>query len=222
MLHAQSCEQLSNLISPTVSITVAKTIRAGTFTPTDSKDAIPKLPAFCRVVVRLAPTSDSNISTEIWLPVSEWNGKFLAMGSGGWGGSLSYDDMADALRRGYATSATDDGHSDSSAAFIVGHPEKFIDFAYRAEHEMTVEAQILIKAFYGRGARYSYWDGCSGGGREGLLQAYRYPDEFDGVIAGDPADVPQCLGTLARFQDFQRPRRLHPARKVSDDPPCGA
>jgi feruloyl esterase len=189
MLQAQSCEQLSELISPTVSIMVAKTVGAGTFAPSDSREAIPKLPPFCRVVARLTPTPDSNISAEIWLPVSGWNGKFLAMGSGGWGGSISYDDMADALRRGYATAATDDGHSGSSADFIVGHPEKFIDFAYRAEHEMTVEAKTLIKVFYGRDARYSYWDGCSGGGREGLLQAYRYPEEFDGVIAGDPANI---------------------------------
>ena len=189
MLQAQSCEQLSKLVSRTVSIAVAKTMEAGTFTRSDSKDAIPKLPAFCRVVARLKPTPDSDIGAEIWMPVSGWNGKFLAMGSGGWGGSIAYDAMADALLRGYATAATDDGHSDSGAGFVVGHPEKFIDFAYRAEHEMTVEAKTLIKAFYGRDARYSYWDGCSGGGREGLLQAYRYPDEFDGVIAGDPANV---------------------------------
>jgi feruloyl esterase len=189
MVRAQSCDHLSKLISPTVSITIAKPIEAGTFTPSDRKDPISNLPAFCRVVARLTPTSDSNITAEIWLPVSGWNGKFIALGSGGWGGSISYDEMADALRRGYATSATDDGHSGSGADFIVGHPEKFVDFAYRAEHEMTVEAKILIKAFYGRDTRYSYWDGCSGGGREGLLQAYRYPDEFDGVIAGDPANV---------------------------------
>jgi feruloyl esterase len=97
--------------------------------------------------------------------------------------------MADALRRGYATSATDDGHTGPSASFVVGHPEKLIDFAYRAEHEMTVEAKTLIRAFYGRDPRYSIWSGCSGGGREGLLQASRYPDEFDGIIAGDPANI---------------------------------
>jgi feruloyl esterase len=113
----------------------------------------------------------------------------MAVGSGGWGGSIAYDDMAEALRRGYATSATDDGHTGRGAGFIAGHPEKFIDFAYRAEHEMTLEAKRLIKAFYGREARHSYWNGCSGGGREGLLQAYRYPDEFDGIIAGDPANM---------------------------------
>jgi feruloyl esterase len=140
-LQAQSCESLSKLISPTVSITMAKSTAAGTFTPRDGAAAIQDLPSFCRVAANLKPTSDSDIRIEVWLPSSNWNGKFLAVGSGGWGGSLNYDDMADALRRGYATSSTDDGHSSSGASFIVGHPEKFIDFAYRAEHEMTVEAR---------------------------------------------------------------------------------
>jgi feruloyl esterase len=155
----------------------------------ESGSDLSDLPAFCRVAAKLKPTSDSDIGVEVWLPISGWNGKFLAVGSGGWGGSIAYNAMADALRRGYATSATDDGHTGGSASFIMGHPEKFVDFAYRAEHEMTVEAKALIKAFYGRDPRYSYWDGCSGGGREGLLQAARYPDEFDGIIAGDPANV---------------------------------
>ncbi len=188
-LRAQSCESLTKLASPTASITLAKTIDAGSFAPSAHPGTLRNLPAFCRVAATLKPTSDSDIRAEIWLPVSGWNDKYLAVGSGGWGGDIAYDEMADALRRGYATSATDDGHSGRGASFIVGHPEKFVDFAYRAEHEMTVEAKKLIANFYGRAPRYSYWSGCSGGGREGLLQAYRYPDEFDGIIAGDPANI---------------------------------
>lgn len=188
-ISGQACEHLQGAGSATVSIAVAKVIPAGTFTPPESGGDLSNLPAFCRVVARLKPTSDSDIGIEVWLPIDGWNGKFLAVGSGGWGGSIAYNAMADALRRGYAASATDDGHAGGSASFIMGHPEKFIDFAYRAEHEMTLEAKALIKAFYGRDPRYSYWDGCSGGGREGLLQAARYPDEFDGIIAGDAANV---------------------------------
>jgi feruloyl esterase len=188
-IAGQACEHLQNAGSATVSIAIATVIPAGTFTPPESSADLSNLPAFCRVVARLKPTSDSDIGVEVWLPIDGWNGKFLAVGSGGWGGSIAYNAMADALRRGYAASATDDGHAGGSASFIMGHPEKFIDFAYRAEHEMTVEAKALIKAFYGRDPRYSYWDGCSGGGREGLLQAARYPDEFDGIIAGDAANV---------------------------------
>ena len=188
-IWAQSCASLQGRSSAAVAITAAKVITAGTYNQPGTAGEVPNLPAFCRVVARLMPTSYSEIGIEVWLPISNWNGKFLAVGSGGWGGSIAYGAMADALRRGYATSATDDGHTGSSASFILGHPEKFIDFAYRAEHDMTVEAKALIKAFYGRDPQYSYWNGCSGGGREGLLQAARYPDEFDGIIAGDPANV---------------------------------
>jgi feruloyl esterase len=185
----EACVQLLNTGSPQVSITAAETISTGAFLPSGGS-RLTGLPGFCRVVARLRPTSDSDIGIEVWLPaVEKWNGKYLAVGSGGWGGSIAYTAMADALRRGYATSATDDGHTGSSAGFLMGHPEKFVDFAYRAEHEMTVEAKHLVRTFYGRDPRYSYWDGCSGGGREGLLQATRFPDAFDGIIAGDPADV---------------------------------
>jgi feruloyl esterase len=187
---------------------------AGAFTPHGGKNQLSSLPAFCRVVATLRPTSDSDIGIEVWLPIGGWNGKFLAVGSGGWGGSIAYAAMADALRRGYATSATNDGHNGSSAAFIMGHPEKFVDFAYRAEHKMTFEAKALIKAFYGRGPRYSYWDGCSGGGREGLLQAARYPDEFDGIIAGDPANVRRNAWALwLANQTFKNPADYIPPSK---------
>src|SRR3984893_5563648 len=213
-LQAQSCERLLKLASPTVSITFAKTIDTGTFTPDGSASAISLLPVFCRVVAIIKPTADSDIGTECWLPVADWKGKFLAVGSGGWGGSIAYQEMAGALRRGYATSATDDGHTGRSASFAVGHPQKFIDFAYRAEHEMTVEAKRLIKVFYGREARYSYWNGCSGGGREGLLQAYRYPDEFNGIIAGDPANMRRNAWALwLAVQTFKDPAAVIPPEK---------
>jgi feruloyl esterase len=218
VLRAQSCAGLSKLASPTVSIAVAAVIDTGTFTPPESSSPLINLPAFCRVVATLKPTSDSNIQIEVWLPTdtptAKWNGKFLAVGSGGWGGSIAYTDMARALRRGYATSATDDGHTGSSARFVVGHPQKFVDFAYRAEHEMTVEAKSFIKAFYGRDPHYSYWDGCSGGGREGLLQAYRYPEEFDGIVAGDPADVRRNAWALwLATQTFKDPLAYIPPAK---------
>lgn len=183
-LHAQTCDSLRKLASPAVSIDSAITETAGA-----SAKPIANLPAFCRVAATLKPTSDSEIHIEVWLPTTTWNGKFMAVGSGGWGGSIASDAMAEALRRGYATAATDDGHTGGSGSFVVSHPEKLVDFAYRAEHEMTVEAKALIKAFYGRDPSHSYWNGCSGGGREGLLQAARYPDEFDGIIAGDPANI---------------------------------
>jgi feruloyl esterase len=161
---------------------------AGSFAPPDGSAPLQQLPGFCRVVVTLKPTSDSDIGAEVWLPAN-WNTKLLAVGSGGWGGAIDFGSLAQGLRRGYATSATDDGHSDRGGRFALGHPAKLIDYGYRAEHEATLEAKALIKALYGRTSSHSYWQGCSGGGREGLIQAYRYPDEFDGVIAGDPANI---------------------------------
>ena len=213
-LHAQLCEKLSQLGSPTVSITLAKVVNGGNLALDGNTNGLQNLPPFCRVAADLKPTPDSDIHIEVWLPVVQWNGKFLAIGSGGWGGSIAYGEMADALRRGYATSATDDGHAGPSASFLVGHPEKFIDFAYRAEHEMTVEAKALIHAFYGSSPRHSYWNGCSGGGREGLLQGSRYPDEFDGIIAGDPADIRRNSWALElAIQTFKDPEAYIPSAK---------
>jgi feruloyl esterase len=188
-VHAGTCESLSTLTASKVEIIEAKAIAAGSFSPPDAPSALPQLPAFCRVVLKLKPTTDSDIGSEVWLP-THWNTKLLVLGNGGWGGAINdYEDMAVALRRGYAVAATDDGHSDRGARFILGHPARFIDFAYRAEHETTLTAKALIQALYARTSSRSYWQGCSAGGREGLIQAFRYPDEFDGIVAGDPANV---------------------------------
>jgi len=187
-VRAGSCETLAGLKSAGVEILSAQTVAGGSFTPPDGPGALQPLPDFCRVVLRLHPTADSDIGAEVWLP-ENWNSKLLAVGSGGWGGSIDYDGLAMGLRRGYVTSVSDDGHRSQGAAFVLGHPQKLVDFAYRAQHESTQAAKLLLKALYGRAARHAYWQGCSGGGREGLIQAYRYPEEFDGVIAGDPANI---------------------------------
>ncbi len=123
---------------------------------------------------------------ELWLPVDGWNGKFQAVGNGGWAGVISFDQMARALQRGYATASTDTGHKGEDTGFLIGHPEKVIDFAYRALHEMTVASKSLIATFYGRAPQLSYYQGCSTGGRQGLMAAQRYPEDFDGIIAGAP------------------------------------
>jgi feruloyl esterase len=211
---AASCESLARLGTPTVEITIAQAQQAGLFKTPEATPLRVQLPSFCRVAATLRPSTDSEIKTEIWLPQSAWNGKLLAVGSGGWGGAVGYEALADALLRGYATVAGDDGHESSGAAFIVGHPQKLVDFAYRAEHEMTVAAKALVRAFYGNEARHSYWSGCSGGGREGLLQAARYPEEFDGVVAGDPADVRRNAWALwLAVQTFKDPAAHIPPEK---------
>ena len=202
---AATCDSLAALAVPGTSITMAQEVAAGQFTPPaglgrstapDARGRGPAaglgpfagLPPFCRVAATLKPSSDSDIKIEVWMPASGWNGKFQAVGNGGWAGVISYPAMANALRLGYATSSTDTGHVGATGTFALGHPEKFIDFAYRSEHEMTVTAKAIIDRFYGRGPRLSYWNGCSTGGRQGLAEAQRFPDDYDGIIAGASAN----------------------------------
>jgi hypothetical protein len=146
-----------------------------------------KLPAFCRVKVTDTPTGDSDIKTEVWLPVAGWNGRYRAQGNGGFAGNIDYGGMAAAVAEGYATSGTDTGHEGLSPKFALGHPEKVKDFGWRAVHDMTVETKVLVKAFYGKAAGYSYFTACSDGGREALMEAQRFPGDFDGILAGAPA-----------------------------------
>ena len=148
--------------------------------------AVTDLPSFCRVVLTLTPSSDSDIKSEVWLPLAGWNGKFQQVGNGGWGGSIQYAALATALRRGYAASSTDTGHVGDTAQFALGHPEKLIDFGYRAVHETAVQSKATIAAAYGTAPRLSYFVGCSGGGRQAFMEAQRYPQDFDGIVAGAP------------------------------------
>jgi feruloyl esterase len=147
------------------------------------------LPAYCRVAATLKPSFDSDIKMELYLPVEGWNGKFEMMGNGGWAGSIQgIGQMQAALREGYAASATDTGHEGGNGMFALDHPEKITDFAYRAVHETAVKSKMLITAYYGKAPKYSYWNGCSTGGRQALVEVTKFPDDFDGVIAGAPAN----------------------------------
>jgi feruloyl esterase len=150
------------------------------------QQAGPELPAHCRVAATLTPTDDSEIGMELWLPVEDWNGKFLAVGNGGWAGSISLSAIAGGLAEGYAAASTDTGHTGGSAEFALGHPEKVIDFGYRSIHEMTVQSKAMIEALYDEGPRLSYYNGCSTGGRQGLMEAQRYPEDFDALVIGAP------------------------------------
>jgi hypothetical protein len=187
--RAANCAALLHTKLPDTNLTVAQLAPAGKFVPPYGRP-LDKLPAFCRVAGVIRPTNDSYIRFEVWLPVSDWNGKFLSAGNGGFAGSINYSSMAGNLRRGYATAGTDTGHEadfeDASWAFH--HPEKVIDFGYRAIHVTSQNAKSLIQAFYTRLPRNSYFDSCSDGGREGLMEAQRFPEDFDGILAGAPAN----------------------------------
>lgn len=191
-----TCENLSSLALPKTEITLTQSVGAGEFMPPGRTFggtpapavAFKDLPAFCRVAATLKPSDDSDIKIEVWLPASGWNGKFQAVGNGGWAGSISYGAMAEALYDGYATASTDTGHVGGRGAFALGHPEKVIDFGWRSEHEMTVKSKAIVQAFYGSAVKMSYWNGCSTGGRQGLKEAQRFPQDYDGIIAGAPAN----------------------------------
>lgn len=145
---------------------------------------------YCRVTAVLTPVADSYIGIEIHLPVSNWNGKFQAVGNGGWAGTINSGGMTAALAQGYATASTDTGHKNSETpggSFAMGHPEKLVDFGSGAVHEMTVASKTVIAAFYGNAPKLSYWNSCSNGGRQGLMEAQKFPKDFDGIVAGSPA-----------------------------------
>jgi len=192
----ESCESLANLKIPNLTITAATAVNP----PPDLFIPIPAGPIgpaskltldtpFCRVIAFSTPTSDSHISFELWLPVTAiWNGKFEAVGNGGFIGAISYTALAAALKRGYATASTDTGHTGNDESWALGHPEKLVDWSYRAVHEMVADSKLIIQAFYGKPARLAYWNGCSTGGKQGLTEAQRYPEDFDGIVAGAPAN----------------------------------
>ena len=187
--NAAPCDNVKGLTVPDTAITLAQAVAPGAFTQPSGRggEAFKSLPAFCRVAATLTPTSDSDITIEVWLPETGWNGKLQSVGNGAWAGSISYPAMAAALSAGYAAASTDTGHTGNNPNFITGHPEKVNDFGYRAVHEMTVAAKAIISSFYGNGPKYSYWNGCSTGGRQALTEAQKYPNDYDGILAGAPA-----------------------------------
>jgi feruloyl esterase len=206
--YGATCESLKSLSLEHTTITSAQSVAAGEFSLPSLQGAaqqntlFKRLPAFCRIAAILKPSADSNIKMELWMPLANWNGKFQAVGNGGWAGAISYADraaaanggaggMAGALQKGYAAASTDTGHDGEGgggARFALGHPEKLADYAYRAVHEMTTTSKAIVAAFYGQPAKLSYFNGCSTGGRQALVEAQRYPEDFDGILAGAAAN----------------------------------
>ena len=195
------CTQLVNLTIPTVTITAAADVAPGAFTAPGAQAAL-TVPTFCRVEAIARPTSDSEIRFEVWVPhTGAWNGKFQGVGNGGYQGSISYGAMAAAVRRGYATASTDTGHAGDDMRFGQGHPEKLVDYGHRAIHVMTETAKLIVRNAAGRFAERSYFVGCSAGGQQALSEAQRYPGDYDGIVAGDPANnrIRQTFGFLSSW-----------------------
>jgi feruloyl esterase len=195
---AAPCESLASesLALPGATITSATLVAAGEFVappsgrggPPSAAAPFKDVPAFCRVLATLKPTSDSDIRIEVWMPATGWNGKLQSLGNGAYAGAIGYPGLGLAVAQGYAAASTDTGHTGGSASFATGHPEKLIDFAYRGVHEMTLAAKKIVSAYYGNAAKRAYWNGCSTGGRQALTEAQRFPADYDGIIAGAPAN----------------------------------
>ena len=184
---ATSCEALASLPLSQTTVTAAHEVPAGSFTPPGS-GTLTNLPAFCRVALTVAPA----IRIEVWLPKTTWNERYQGVGGGGYAGSISYGAMASALRAGYATASTDTGHVGGSGTFALNADGTLNwglidDFARRSLHEMVLKAKSLINAHYGAAPKYSYWTGCSTGGRQGLMAVQRFPEEYDGLVIAAPA-----------------------------------
>jgi len=186
---AQDCAALSKLSLPDTTIVGAEAVAAGAFAP-PGHAAMPYLPGFCRVSGAIKPSADSNILFEVWMPAAGWNGRFYGAGNGGFAGSVGYEGMVTALAHGYATASTDTGHQGgvAEAAWALGHPEKIADFGYRAIHETAANAKAIVAAYYGGPPAHSYFSSCSNGGRQALMEAQRYPADYDGILAGAPAN----------------------------------
>src|ERR1700730_17950494 len=185
-----SCLSLSNFSYPNTTINGATPMPGGPYVAPDAWHlAFTNLPAYCDVYATIKPTSDSSINVHVWLPAN-YNGRYLGTGNGGYAGGSFFSELADGINRGFATANTDMGTAPAAgvnADALVGHPEKWKDFGWRATHLMTTFAQALIKTSYGNAAAKSYFSGCSTGGQQALMEAQPFPNDYDGIFAGAPA-----------------------------------
>jgi len=208
---ATACTNLRSLQLPHTVINSADDNTTGTFVPPGASP-ITGLPAFCRVTATLVPSSDSSIRIEVWLPESNWNGRFLGTGGGGFQGVITYNELAIGIKAGFAATNSDLGTGSSGcnplfcgsagnmgnplaiqfgdpaspSAGLFGHPERIKDFGYRAIHLMTVRGKEIANLFYGQRPQRAYFAGCSTGGQNALMEAQRFPNDYDGILAGAP------------------------------------
>jgi feruloyl esterase len=198
------------------SITLAESHAAGSYAAPDGT-TYTNLPAFCRVAATLTPTPDSNIKVEVWMPSSDWNGRYVGTGNGGYAGNIVYSELAATLPLGFAIANTDMGTAPATALDgkpLVGHPERWIDWGIRSTHLMTVAAKQIITAFYGQTAQYSYFTGCSTGGGQALHEAEQFPADYDGTVGGAPAENRTHVHTAALWDFYvthRSPDALIPA-----------
>lgn len=215
---ADPCTSLADFTTADATITLAQSISAGNFTAPDGS-LQQNLPAFCEVHGIAKPVPNSTIGFELWLPAAGWNGKIEMLGNGGYSSAISYGSMASLLQQGYATLGTDTGHTgDDPLPFIQGatNPEIIVDWGHRAVHESVVNAKLVLEKYYRKHELHAYFNGCSTGGHQAFMEVQRYPDDFDGVIAGDPGHNRTHLnaGFLRRFIDTHPPGDNNTADRI--------
>jgi len=191
LLLAADCGGLKDLKLEHTTITLAQSVTSGVLEIEGAGAPLHDLPAFCRVAGVLRPTSDSEIRFEVWMPVQGWNARLLGSGNGGFAGEIWYDQFAGYLKRGFAVAGTDAGHQaeGTDASWAYGHREKVKDFGWRAIHLTAERAKQILVAYYGKSEEKAYFDACSDGGREALMEAQRFPEDYDGILAGAPANA---------------------------------
>lgn len=196
------CAALKNMNIADTTIVSAEQIPAGSYTPPGGKVPFDNLPEFCRLTAKVAPVTGSSIGIEVWLPTKAWNGRYQQVGTHGVGGVIYWSEMAPQLRRGFATGATDTGHlaSEGLSSWAIGKPERLVDYAFRAVHELAEKSKTSIKAYYGRPQEYAYYNGCSMGGANGMKAAQLYPNDFNGIIAGGAAAYTSRANTSQLIQ----------------------
>jgi Tannase and feruloyl esterase len=187
----ENCKDLRSFTFPNTTITDVASMPGGAYVAQDAWHlAFNDLPPWCQVTAKIRPTPDSDINVQVWLPIQRYNSRYLGAGNGGYGGSHFQSELAQGVANGFATSTTDMGTSPSdgvNADNLVGHREKWSDFGWRATHVTAQFSKALIDAFYGSPAKHSYFAGCSTGGQQALMEAERFPDDYDGILAGAPA-----------------------------------
>ncbi len=216
-LHAADCAAMKDLKLEATTVTMAEPVTSGTVA-VPGAPPVEGLPAFCRVAGILRPTSDSRIHFEVWLPEKEWNGRLLGTGNGGFAGSIYYQQLEGYLKRGFVVAGSDAGHQAEAtdASWAYGHPEKVKDFGWRAVHLMTERAKQIIQAYYGKAQNKAYFDACSDGGREALVEAQKFPEDYDGILAGAPANAWSTMvaSGVAGMQKLGDPRAYIPDWKL--------
>ena len=214
----ERCAALANMTLENAQVTSAELIADGAevpgatvpdFAAMGAGGPLKGMPEFCRVVGKSRPEPGSDINFEVWLPSSGWNGRFLSAGNGGFAGYINYPEMASALASGHATANSDTGHTGNPQAgdWARDNPVAVRDYGWRAVHETTVAAKALLRSFYGRPQDKAYFSSCSNGGRQALMEASRFPEDYDGIIAGAPAaPFSKLLLAMAWSQQAQMPK----------------